>query len=54
MFYQENPKFLNQVQYCEKQGIPFMAILGEEEVKQQIVKLRDVEQKTEVLLCMII
>ena len=48
MLYQENPKFLNQVQYCEKQGIPLMAILGEDEVQKRKIKLRDVKQKAEV------
>ena len=49
MLYQENPKFLNQVQYCERQEIPLMAIIGEEEVQNLQVKIRDVIKKTEVM-----
>ncbi len=49
MVFQKNPKFLNQVQYCEKQEIPMMVILGEEEVQKKQLKIRDVKQKTEVV-----
>lgn len=49
MLHQENPKFLNQVQYCEKQEIPLMLIIGEEEIEKKQVKVRNVKEKTEVI-----
>ena len=46
--YRKNPKFLNQSQYCEKEGIPFMVLVGEEEKANGGVKIRDVETRKEV------
>ncbi|XP_076065865.1 histidine--tRNA ligase isoform X2 [Oratosquilla oratoria] len=45
--YKKNPKFLNQLQYCEDRKIPFVCIIGENEVKDGIVKLRDVSSREE-------
>ena len=49
MAYKLNPKFLNQIQYCEKEFIPLMVIIGDEERAQGGVKLRDVQTQEEVL-----
>lgn len=46
--YRKNPKLLNQFQYCEKEGIPFMVVVGEEEKANGGVKIRDVETRKEV------
>lgn len=48
MLHKENPKLLTQLQYCEKTGIPLVAIIGEQELKDGVVKLRDVATREEV------
>lgn len=48
MLYKKNPKLLDQLQYCEKNGIPLVLIIGEEEQKDGVVKLRDVTSRKEV------
>lgn len=48
--YKRNPKLLSQLQHCEESGIPFVAILGEQELKNGVVKLRDVATREEVQL----
>lgn len=50
ILYKKNPKLLNQLQYCEETGIPLVAILGEQELKDGVVKLRDVVTREEVCL----
>ena len=47
----KNPKMLNQLQYCEENGIPFAVVIGESELQKGIVKLRNIEtrEETEVL-----
>lgn len=45
-----NPKFQTQLQYCEEKGIPVVAIIGEDEVKNNVVKLRVVATRTEVII----
>jgi len=40
---------LHQLQYCEENGIPFTVIIGEDEVKNNVVKLRDVNSRNEVI-----
>ena len=49
MAYKLNPKFLNQIQYCEKEFIPLMIVIGDEERAQGGVKLCDVQTQEEVL-----
>jgi histidyl-tRNA synthetase len=47
--YPENSKFDKQFKYAEKKGIPYVVILGEEEVKAGAVKLKNIktgEQQT--------
>ncbi|XP_077433181.1 histidine--tRNA ligase isoform X1 [Vanacampus margaritifer] len=48
VMYKRNPKLLSQLQYCEESGIPFVAILGEQELKDGVVKLRVVATREEV------
>jgi len=48
--YRANPKFLTQIQYCEDNGIPLAVVIGEDEISKNIVKIRNVVTKAEVLL----
>ncbi|KAM4747339.1 histidine--tRNA ligase, cytoplasmic-like [Rhinophrynus dorsalis] len=48
ILYKENPKFLSQLHYCEERGIPLVAIVGEQELKAGMVKLRVVATREEV------
>ncbi|KAF7702365.1 histidine--tRNA ligase-like isoform X2 [Silurus meridionalis] len=48
MLLKKNPKLLNQLQHCEEMGIPLVAILGEQEIKTGVVKLRNVATREEV------
>ncbi|CAH1142443.1 unnamed protein product [Phyllotreta striolata] len=45
--YKKNPKLLGQLQHCEENGIPIALILGESELKNGVVKLRDVNSRQE-------
>lgn len=54
MSYKKDPKFLNQIQYCEQHKIPLMIIVGAEEKEKDGVKIRDVCAQTEVYLYMLI
>ena len=45
--YKKNPKMLNQLQYCEEQGIPLAIVLGESEIAGGIVKLRNIATREE-------
>ncbi|KFP89972.1 Histidine--tRNA ligase, cytoplasmic, partial [Apaloderma vittatum] len=48
VLYKKNPKLLNQLQYCEETGIPLVAIVGEQELKDGVIKLRVVATREEV------
>ncbi|XP_061581906.1 histidine--tRNA ligase isoform X3 [Cololabis saira] len=48
LMYKKNPKLLSQLQHCEDSGIPLVAILGEQELKDGVVKLRMVATREEV------
>ena len=48
MLYKKNPKLLNQFQYCEREAVPYVVIVGEEEKANGGVKIRDVESRQEV------
>uniref|UniRef100_A0A8D0FZB8 histidine--tRNA ligase n=1 Tax=Sphenodon punctatus TaxID=8508 RepID=A0A8D0FZB8_SPHPU len=48
MLYKKNPKLLNQLQYAEETGIPLVAIIGEQELKDGVVKLRNVATREEM------
>jgi len=45
--YKKNPKLLQQLQYCEEQKIPLAVVLGESEIQNGIVKLRNVVTRAE-------
>ncbi|XP_068885329.1 histidine--tRNA ligase, cytoplasmic-like isoform X2 [Aphelocoma coerulescens] len=48
MLYKKDPKLLKQLQYCEDTGIPLAAIVGEQELADGVVKLRDVATREQV------
>ncbi|XP_027697204.1 probable histidine--tRNA ligase, mitochondrial isoform X1 [Vombatus ursinus] len=48
MLYKKNPSFLTQLHYCEETGIPLVAIIGEQELKDGVIKLRSVASREEV------
>ncbi|XP_063045891.1 histidine--tRNA ligase isoform X2 [Engraulis encrasicolus] len=48
VMYKRNPKLLSQLQHCEDTGIPLVAILGEQELKDGVVKLRTVATREEM------
>ena len=50
MSYKLNPKFLNQIQYCERELIPIMVVIGDQELAEGGVKVRDVKTQDEVSL----
>ncbi|HQG37741.1 MAG TPA: His/Gly/Thr/Pro-type tRNA ligase C-terminal domain-containing protein, partial [Chitinophagales bacterium] len=43
-FYPENAKMKKQFSYCDKKNIPFVCIIGEEEMAQQVVTLKDMQK----------
>ena len=45
--YKKNPKMLNQLQYCEDNGIPLAVIIGESELEKGVVKLREIATREE-------
>lgn len=45
--YQENPKLKKQMDTVLERGIPFMVIVGEDELAQGMVKVKDMEARTE-------
>ena len=50
MSYKKNPRFLDQIQYCEREKVPFMIIVGVDERDKEGVKIRNVSRQTEVNL----
>ncbi|KAF7273633.1 hypothetical protein GWI33_013675 [Rhynchophorus ferrugineus] len=46
--YKKNPKLLAQLQYCEENSIPYAVIIGQSEIQEGIVKLRNVVSREEV------
>ena len=53
LLYKKNPKLLNQFQYCEKELVPFIVIVGEEEKANGGVKIRDVQTRQEVKMILL-
>ncbi|KAM6148928.1 histidine--tRNA ligase, mitochondrial [Erethizon dorsatum] len=47
MLYKNNPKLLTQLHYCENTGIPLVVIIGEQEQKEGVIKLRSVATREE-------
>eukprot|EP00455_Lapot_gusevi_P038634 TRINITY_DN4331_c0_g1_i4.p1 TRINITY_DN4331_c0_g1~~TRINITY_DN4331_c0_g1_i4.p1 ORF type:complete len:148 (-),score=78.16 TRINITY_DN4331_c0_g1_i4:67-480(-) len=48
--YKENPKIQPQIQYALESGIPFMLIIGGDEIAQGIVKVKNLRAQTEVVI----
>ncbi|CAG2114623.1 unnamed protein product, partial [Medioppia subpectinata] len=48
--FKNNAKLLTQFQYCEQKGIPFVIIIGEDEVNKGIVKLRNISTREESVI----
>ncbi|XP_069171482.1 histidine--tRNA ligase isoform X4 [Procambarus clarkii] len=46
--YKNNPKILTQLQYAEDNAIPLVVLIGESEVQEGIVKLRETATRAEV------
>jgi histidyl-tRNA synthetase len=46
--FKNNAKLLTQFQYCETKGIPYVIIIGEDEVNKGVVKLRNIVTRDEV------
>ena len=46
--FKNNAKLLTQFQYCEDKAIPFALIIGEDELKKGIIKLRNIKTREEV------
>ena len=46
--YKKNPKPLDQFQFCEQNGIPIAVIIGEDEIKKNIVKLKVMSSREEI------
>lgn len=45
--YKKNPKLLQQLQYCEENQVPFAIIIGESELQNGIVKIRNISNREE-------
>ncbi|XP_047586460.1 histidine--tRNA ligase, mitochondrial isoform X2 [Lutra lutra] len=50
LLYKNNPKLLTQLHYCEHMGIPLVVIIGEQELKEGVIKLRSVVSREEVAI----
>jgi histidyl-tRNA synthetase len=50
MAYKKDPKFLNQMQYCEENKVPLVVIVGGEEKEKGGVKIRDTITKAETFV----
>ncbi|XP_032703424.1 probable histidine--tRNA ligase, mitochondrial isoform X2 [Lontra canadensis] len=50
LLYKNNPKLLTQLHYCEHMGIPLVVIIGEQELKDGVIKLRSVVSREEVAI----
>ncbi|KAG7154442.1 Histidine--tRNA ligase, cytoplasmic-like [Homarus americanus] len=48
--YKNNPKILNQLQYAEDNAIPLVVLIGESEVQEGVVKLRETATRAEVTI----
>ncbi|CEF63792.1 Histidine--tRNA ligase, cytoplasmic [Strongyloides ratti] len=47
MVYKKNPKLLTQLQYCEEKAIPYAIIIGQREIEEGVVKVRNVVNREE-------
>lgn len=48
MLYKKDPKMLNQFQYCEREQVPYLVIVGEDERANGGVKIRNAVSREEV------
>ncbi len=46
--YKKNPRLLNQIQYCEKEAVPYIVIVGESERERGGALIRNVATREEV------
>lgn len=46
--YKPNPKLLQQLQYCEEANIPWVIVVGQDEVSRGVVKIRNVKDRKEL------
>lgn len=46
--YKCNPKMLDQYQYAEKLSIPYLAVIGEQELKDGVITLRNTQTREEI------
>ena len=54
MTYKRNPRLLNQFQYCEREAVPFLVIVGEDEMSKGGVQIREVNSRKDVRIIIII
>ncbi|KAJ8050404.1 Histidine--tRNA ligase, cytoplasmic [Holothuria leucospilota] len=47
-FYKRDPKILDQYQHAEKSQIPFLAVIGDKELKEKSVTLRNTKTREEI------
>ncbi|XP_073252523.1 histidine--tRNA ligase-like isoform X1 [Porites lutea] len=50
LLYRKNPKMLTQFQFCEDNLVPFCVVIGDNELKEGVVKLRDMTTRKEDLI----
>ena len=46
--YKANPKALDQFQYCEQSKIPLAVVIGQDEVTNNVVLIKDTETREQV------
>ena len=46
--YKKDPKMLNQFQYCEREQVPYLVIVGQDERDNGGVKIRNAVSREEV------
>lgn len=46
-----NPKMLTQFQYCEDNMIPLAAVIGQSELEEGVITLRDIATRVETKVC---
>ena len=49
MSFKGNPKMLDQMQYCETNLIPWAVVIGQRELEEGVVKLRNVAAREETV-----
>lgn len=48
--YKDKIKILSEFQFCEQKQIPWILIVGEQELEQGFIKLRNVQTRTEEVI----